>query len=78
MSANNPQRRHVRILLAVAAGMFGFAFALVPLYETFCELTGLNGRTPGRPSDKTTRQGQQLRRKTLSELTAGGERKGAQ
>jgi cytochrome c oxidase assembly protein subunit 11 len=38
-------RRHVIALLALAAGMFGFAFALVPLYETFCELTGLNGRT---------------------------------
>lgn len=38
-------RRHLIALLALAAGMFGFAFALVPLYETFCELTGLNGRT---------------------------------
>ena len=25
--------------------MFGFAFALVPLYNTFCDITGLNGRT---------------------------------
>jgi len=25
--------------------MFGFAFALVPLYDTFCDITGLNGRT---------------------------------
>lgn len=25
--------------------MFAFAFALVPLYDTFCDLTGLNGRT---------------------------------
>jgi len=25
--------------------MFAFAFALVPLYETFCDITGLNGRT---------------------------------
>jgi cytochrome c oxidase assembly protein subunit 11 len=41
-------RRHVIVLLALAAGMFGFAFALVPLYETFCELTGLNGRTAPR------------------------------
>jgi cytochrome c oxidase assembly protein subunit 11 len=38
-------RRHALVLLAVAAGMFGFAFALVPLYETFCEWTGLNGRS---------------------------------
>jgi cytochrome c oxidase assembly protein subunit 11 len=38
-------RRHALALLVLAAGMFGFAFALVPLYETFCEWTGLNGRT---------------------------------
>jgi cytochrome c oxidase assembly protein subunit 11 len=33
------------LLFLLAVGMFGFAFALVPLYETFCELTGLNGKT---------------------------------
>ena len=32
-------------LAALAVGMFGFAFALVPLYNVFCELTGLNGKT---------------------------------
>ena len=31
----------------LAVGMFGFAFALVPLYAVFCELTGLNGKTSG-------------------------------
>lgn len=25
--------------------MFGFGYALVPLYDVFCELTGLNGKT---------------------------------
>ena len=25
--------------------MFGFGFALVPLYDIFCEITGLNGKT---------------------------------
>lgn len=25
--------------------MFGFAFALVPLYNVFCEITGINGKT---------------------------------
>lgn len=41
----NSSRKHAIALLVVAAGMFGFAFALVPLYETFCEWTGLNGRS---------------------------------
>jgi cytochrome c oxidase assembly protein subunit 11 len=31
----------------VAVLMFGFAFALIPLYNTFCEITGLNGKTSG-------------------------------
>ncbi len=31
-------------LLAVV-GMFAFGFALVPLYDIFCDITGLNGKT---------------------------------
>lgn len=33
------------MLIGLAVGMFGFAFALVPLYNVFCEITGLNGKT---------------------------------
>ncbi len=43
--AHNSQRKHTIVLLMLAVGMFGFAFALVPLYAKFCELTGLNGKT---------------------------------
>jgi cytochrome c oxidase assembly protein subunit 11 len=43
-------RKHAVALLALAAGMFGFAFSLVPLYDAFCEWTGLNGRTANRAS----------------------------
>ena len=32
-------------LTLVVAGFFGFGFALVPLYNTFCKVTGLNGKT---------------------------------
>jgi cytochrome c oxidase assembly protein subunit 11 len=32
-------------LSAVVLGMFGFGFALVPLYDVICEVTGLNGRS---------------------------------
>jgi cytochrome c oxidase assembly protein subunit 11 len=44
----NQQGQHNKIiikLVAVVLGMFGFGFALVPLYDVFCDLTGLNGRT---------------------------------
>lgn len=32
-------------LMAVVLGMFAFGYALVPLYEVFCEVTGVNGKT---------------------------------
>ncbi len=37
----------VRRLILVVVGMFGFGFALVPLYDVFCDVTGLNGKTQG-------------------------------
>ena len=32
-------------LAMVPVLMFGFGFALVPLYDVFCDITGLNGKT---------------------------------
>lgn len=32
-------------LVLLAAAMFGFGFALVPIYDVFCEVTGFGGRT---------------------------------
>lgn len=32
-------------LLVVVAGSFAFGFALVPLYDVFCDITGFGGRT---------------------------------
>ena len=32
-------------LLVTVVAMFGFGFALVPLYDVFCNVTGLNGKT---------------------------------
>jgi cytochrome c oxidase assembly protein subunit 11 len=37
-------KRLVVRLAASAVLMFGFGFALVPLYEVFCDITGLNGK----------------------------------
>ena len=39
--------RLVRRIALVAIGMFGFGFAMVPFYNVFCELTGLNGKVKG-------------------------------
>ncbi|MBT8149166.1 MAG: cytochrome c oxidase assembly protein [Gammaproteobacteria bacterium] len=38
-------RRLIIRLLLVTVAMFGFGFALVPLYNLFCDVTGLNGKT---------------------------------
>ena len=38
-------KKVTRNLLLLVMLMFGFGFALVPLYDVFCDLTGLNGKT---------------------------------
>lgn len=38
-------RALARKLILVSLGMFAFGFALVPLYDVFCQITGLNGKT---------------------------------
>ena len=38
-------RRTVAKTLVALVGMCVFAFALVPLYDVFCQVTGLNGKT---------------------------------
>lgn len=50
MTDNQPhakkERNRVAVKLAAAAViMFGFGYALVPLYEVFCEITGFGGKT---------------------------------
>ncbi len=38
----NENKRLLKKLLVVTVGMFGFGFALVPLYQKICETTGIN------------------------------------
>src|SRR5205814_3572424 len=35
-------RKMLRKLAIVAAGMFGFGYAMIPLYKQMCEITGIN------------------------------------
>jgi len=44
MDIKQKNRRTTWRLALVAVGMFGFGFALWPLYDVFCEVTGLGGR----------------------------------
>jgi cytochrome c oxidase assembly protein subunit 11 len=48
MEENDRKQANQRVVkrLGIAAVlMFGFGFALVPLYDVFCDITGINGKT---------------------------------
>jgi cytochrome c oxidase assembly protein subunit 11 len=44
------QRHGVRLVVVVLA-MFGFGFALGPIYDALCKVTGINGKTSGMQAD---------------------------
>ncbi|MCP4597466.1 cytochrome c oxidase assembly protein [Neptuniibacter sp.] len=53
MATIQKNRRTVATLVFSCVFMFGFGFALVPLYDVFCRVTGLNGKVelvPTQPS----------------------------
>ena len=44
----NQSKSHLKVagkMLALAVGMFGFGYAMVPMYNIICDITGLNGKT---------------------------------
>lgn len=45
--AVNAHTRLVAILFAIVLGMFGFGFALVPIYNSLCKVLGINGKITG-------------------------------
>lgn len=53
MRNSKPQKstRTVLLLGGIVVGMFAFGFALVPLYQIFCNVTGYNGSSQGRQAD---------------------------
>lgn len=63
------RRQHWLRLSAVAAGMFGFGFALVPLYNAICELTGVNGRPSNTRIASTVVENPQARTVSVEFLT---------
>ncbi|WP_293746268.1 cytochrome c oxidase assembly protein [uncultured Paraglaciecola sp.] len=44
-SSQSKNNKMVVKLLAIVVGMFGFGFALVPLYDVLCDALGINGKT---------------------------------
>lgn len=47
MTSERSHKTTVLKLVFVVVGMFGFGFALIPLYDVLCDLTGLGGKTGG-------------------------------
>ena len=47
---DNKHRKLALKLLVIVAASFAFGFALVPLYDVLCRMTGLNGKTSNSPS----------------------------
>tara|TARA_R110000868_G_scaffold69261_1_gene204187 strand:- start:62592 stop:63152 length:561 start_codon:yes stop_codon:yes gene_type:complete len=45
MKNQNKSKKTIIITIIAVFLMFGFGFALVPIYDVFCDLTGLNGKT---------------------------------
>ena len=48
---NKKNKKIIMVLGLVVVGMFAFGFALVPLYQVFCSITGFNGSQQGRIAD---------------------------
>ena len=57
----------VKLLWAVLAALL-FAFALVPLYNVICSVTGLNGKTNGVPAKVSNQL--DVTREVVVELTS--------
>ncbi|MFI4918082.1 MAG: cytochrome c oxidase assembly protein [Legionellales bacterium] len=45
MNYRNKHQKLLIILTVIVLGMFGFAFALVPIYNSLCKTLGINGKT---------------------------------
>ncbi len=49
-------KRNLQKLILIPVVMFGFGYLLVPLYDVFCDITGLNGKTGAISSAQAARQ----------------------
>tara|TARA_B110000037_G_C17076904_1_gene488271 strand:+ start:375 stop:905 length:531 start_codon:yes stop_codon:yes gene_type:complete len=53
MADNKKIKKNTLSLVFFTLLMFGFGYALVPLYDVFCQLTGINGKTQRVVEDKS-------------------------
>jgi cytochrome c oxidase assembly protein subunit 11 len=60
----------IRTLLLVVIGMFGFGYALVPLYDVLCEVTGINGKVESTAVKENPYQADKNREITVEFMTS--------
>ena len=60
----------VRILVFVVVGMFGFGYALVPLYDVLCDITGINGKVEAAAVKETVYEIDKNREITVEFMTS--------
>lgn len=51
MSSKSLNRKMVLKLVAMTLGMFGFGYLLVPMYNVFCDITGIGGKTSDKAAE---------------------------
>jgi len=68
LSLKQKNKRLLLRLMMLVGGMTMFAFALVPLYNVFCDITGINGKTAGKTQASINMQVDQSRTVTISFL----------
>lgn len=64
-----PVQKTVTRTVVVLIGMFFFAFALVPLYDVFCRVTGLNGKAANQPQAMSNEEADTSRYVTVQFIT---------
>ncbi len=60
----------IRKLVFIVLGMFGFGYALVPIYDVFCDITGLNGKTASEAAIEETYKVDLKREITIEFITS--------
>jgi cytochrome c oxidase assembly protein subunit 11 len=69
-SVNQKNSKLVRTMLIVVVLMFGFGYALVPLYDVLCDITGLNGKYKEQAAKEVAYKVDSQREVTVEFITA--------
>jgi len=60
----------VRKLVFIVLAMFGFGYALVPIYDVFCDITGINGKTDTEAASNLKYEVDESRELTIEFITS--------